>query len=185
MVVPSDLCPRNWRFGGQRWLDSVVCPRNCRFGGQTVLEIVRWPGNCPDCQHEDIWDKLNDHEQRIEQLEKLCLELNSNLEALQTILAAVQENDYVTEVIKVVENGVEVGYSLTFAKGGTVTIYHGKDGAGGAENSAPKVGVKKAADCAYYWTSGDEWLTSEDGDMIPATVHDLNGRGRLLCQCKV
>lgn len=127
------------------------------------------------CQHEDIWDKLNDHEQRIEQLEKLCLELNSNLEALQTILAAVQENDYVTEVIKVVENGVEVGYCLTFAKGGTVTIYHGKDGADGAENSAPKVGVKKAADGAYYWTSGDEWLTNDEGDMIPATVQDPDG----------
>ena len=23
------------------------------------------------CQHEEIWDKLNDHEQRIKQLEKL------------------------------------------------------------------------------------------------------------------
>ena len=127
------------------------------------------------CQHEDIWDKLNDHEQRIEQLEKLCRELNSNVEALQTILAAVQANDYVTDVMKVVENGVEVGYSLTFAKGGTITIYHGKDGADGTENSAPKVGVKKAADGAYYWTSGDEWLTNDEGDMIPATVQDPDG----------
>ena len=119
------------------------------------------------CQHEDIWDKLNDHEQRIEQLEKLCKELNSNVMALQTALTAIQENDYVTDVMKVVENGSEIGYSLTFAKAGTVTLYHGKDG---AEAAAPKIGVKKASDGAYYCTSGDEWLTADDGSRIPATV---------------
>ena len=119
------------------------------------------------CQHEEIWDKLNDHEQRIEQLEKLCKELNSNVMALQTALTAIQTNDYVTDVMKVVENGVEVGYSLTFAKAGTVILYHGKDG---AEADAPKIGVKKAADGAYYWTAGDEWLTADDGSRIPATV---------------
>ena len=119
------------------------------------------------CQHEEIWDKLNDHEQRIEQLEKLCKELNSNVMALQTALTAIQENDYVTDVMKVVENGVEVGYSLTFAKAGTVTLYHGTDG---ADAVAPKIGVRKAQDGAYYWTSGDEWLTADDGSRIPATV---------------
>lgn len=124
------------------------------------------------CQHEEIWEKLNDHEQRIEQLEKLCKELNSNVVAMQTALTSIQENDYVTDVMKVVENGVEVGYSLTFAKAGTVTLYHGADG---AEAAAPRIGVKKASDGAYYWTSGDEWLTADDGSRIPATVADLNG----------
>ena len=38
------------------------------------------------CQHEDIWEELRDHEQRIEQLEKQCRELNTNIEAIQTIL---------------------------------------------------------------------------------------------------
>ena len=35
------------------------------------------------CQHEEIWDKLNDHEQRIAQLEQLCRELNSNMQAVK------------------------------------------------------------------------------------------------------
>ena len=83
------------------------------------------------CQHEEIWDKLNDHESRIELLEKQCRELNSNIEALQAILTALQANDYVTEVMKVMEDGKEVGYSLTFAKSGTVTIYHGSNGTDG------------------------------------------------------
>ena len=63
------------------------------------------------CQHEDIWDKLNDHEQRIEQLERQCRELNLNVQALQTALTAIEQGDHVTEIMKIVENGTEVGYS--------------------------------------------------------------------------
>ena len=123
------------------------------------------------CQHEDIWDKLNDHEQRIEQLEKQCRELNSNIQALQTALAAIEQGDYVTEIMKIMENGTEVGYSITFAKSGTITIYHGANGTDGA---TPQIGVKKASDGAYYWTTGDEWLTDDQGNKIPATVTDPN-----------
>ena len=121
------------------------------------------------CQHEEIWDKLNEHEQRIELLEKQCRELNSNVQALQTILNAIQQNDYVTEVMKIMEDGVEVGYSITFAKAGTMTIYHGNDGAAG---STPQIGIKKASDGAYYWTSDGEWMTDDNGNMIPATISD-------------
>ena len=32
------------------------------------------------CQHEEIWDKLNDHESRIELLEKQCRVLSSVME---------------------------------------------------------------------------------------------------------
>ena len=124
------------------------------------------------CQHEEIWDKLNDHEQRIEQLERQCRELNSNIEAIQTILAVVQQNDYVTEVMKIMENGVEVGYSITFAKSGTITIYHGTDGTDGASGATPQIGIKKASDGAYYWTSNGEWITDENGDKIPAAYSD-------------
>lgn len=127
------------------------------------------------CQYDEIWEQLRDHEQRIEQLEKQCGELNSNVEALQTILAAVQQNDYVTEVMKIVEDGVEVGYSITFAKSGTITIYHGVDGADGTDGGTPSIGVKKASDGSYYWTSNGEWLTDDDGNMIPATVSDPEG----------
>lgn len=136
------------------------------------------------CQHEDIWDKLNDHEKRIEQLEKQCRELNSNMEAIQTILTAVQQNDYVTEIIKVVEDGVEVGYSITFAKGGTITIYHGVDGSDGTNGGTPKIGVMKANDGAYYWTSDGEWMTDDRGNMIPATVADSDG-GYIIPQFRV
>ena len=131
------------------------------------------------CQHEDIWNKLREHEQRIEELEKQCRELNSNVQAIQAILNAIQQNDYVTEVMKIMEDGVEVGYCLTFAKGGTVTIYHGRNGTDGSDGGTPNIGVKKAPDGAYYWTSNGEWITDENGDKIPAAYSD-GGDGKFI-----
>ena len=131
------------------------------------------------CQYDEIWEQLRDHEQRIEQLEKQCRELNSNIAAIQTILAAVQQNDYVTQVMKVMEDGIEVGYSITFAKSGTITIYHGANGADGDAGATPQIGVKKAEDGSYYWTSNGEWITDENGDKIPAAYSD-GGDGKYI-----
>ena len=121
---------------------------------------------------DQVWEELREHEERIERLEAECLRLNSNIEALQAVLEALQANDYITAITKIEEGGVEIGYSITFAKAGTVNIYHGGDGADG---STPSIGVKKAANGAYYWTSGGDWLTDDDGNMIPATVSDPDG----------
>lgn len=125
--------------------------------------------SCSTFDHEAILEQLRDHEERILKLETMCNQLNSNMEATQTILAALEQNDYITNVTKIMEGGVEVGYSLTFAKGGTITIYHGQSGEAAP---APKIGIRKASDGEYYWTSDDQWLTDENGDMIPASVPD-------------
>ena len=68
-------------------------------------------------------------------LDAFCDQTNSNIEALQTMILALQAKDYVTGVVPVVENGKEVGYQITFDKSGTVTIYHGKNGADGADGA--------------------------------------------------
>ena len=134
----------------------------------TILSII----SCTNL--DEVWEELRDHEERIQKLEALCNKLNSNIEAVQTILAALQQNDYVTDIVKVMEDGVEMGYSITFAKGGTVTIYHGSNGADGA---APKVSIRKAQDGEYYWTADGEWMTDENGEMIPASVsNDPDGK---------
>lgn len=125
--------------------------------------------SCSTFDHSAIWDELREHEERIEALEAQCRQLNSNVEALQAVLTALQEHDYITDITKIMEDGVETGYSITFAKGGTITIYHGTDD---TEGSAPKIGISKAADGEYYWTSDGEWLTDEDGEKIPAAVPD-------------
>ena len=124
---------------------------------------------CTPFDHNAILEQLRDHEERIQRLETLCNKLNSNVEAIQTILTALEQNDYITDIVKVMEDGIEVGYSITFAKGGTVTIYHGSDGADGA---APQISIKKAQDAEYYWTADGEWMTDENGEKIPAVVAD-------------
>ena len=139
----------------------------------TLFTLIVTLTSCDVCDHTSIWDKLNEHEQRIKELEKACNRLNSNVEALQAILEALQANDYVTDIVKIMEDGVEVGYSITFAKGGAVTIYHGASGEDGA---TPKIGIQKASDGQYYWTSNGEWLTGEDGEKIPATVAATDGK---------
>ena len=134
---------------------------------------------------DEIWNELRDHEERIQKLEALCNKLNSNVEAIQTILTAMEQNDYVTEIMKIMENGVEVGYSITFAKGGTVTIYHGTDGTDGKDGVAPKVSIRKAQDGEYYWTADDEWMTDENGERIPAVVADDPNGGYVTPQFRV
>ena len=95
-------------------------------------------GGCYDDSY--ILDQLNQHELRIQALEKLCSEMNTNISSLQTIVTAISNNDFVTSITPVVENGAEVGYTITFSKSGPVTIYHGKNGKDGADGKDGKDG---------------------------------------------
>lgn len=143
-----------------------------------------------------LWDSVNDHEARIAQLETLCNQMNTNISSLQTILEALQKNDSVTGVLPVLENGKEVGYTITFAKSGPVTIYHGrdgkdgidgsdgkdgmdgkdgtdgKDGADGTNGITPVIGVSKDTDGIYYWTLNGEWILDDAGEKIKAVGED-------------
>lgn len=121
--------------------------------------VLATAASCSPYDDTAVLEQLRDHEERIQKLEVLCAQLNSNMEAIQTILAALESNDYVTDIVKMMEDGAEIGYSISFAKGGTINIYHGRSGADG---NAPKIGIRKASDGEYYWTSDDEWLNSSD-----------------------
>ena len=141
------------------------------------MAVVATLVSCAKFDYESILEQLRDHEERIERLETECVRLNRNIEAIQIILEALKENDYITDIVKIMEDEVEVGYSITFAKSGTITIYHGADSADGSNGAAPKIGIRKASDGEYYWTAGDEWLTDESGAKIPAAVpNDPDGK---------
>ncbi|MBR5564183.1 MAG: hypothetical protein IKW11_08175, partial [Bacteroidales bacterium] len=88
-------------------------------------------GSCQKFDPTDIWDNIHSLDERVTSLEEQCRRMNSNIEALQTIVAALQNNDYVTSVTPIYEGVTEIGYVITFSKGGKATIYHGKDGAKG------------------------------------------------------
>ena len=105
-----------------------------------------------------------------EALQRLCNETNTNLSALQTIVTALQNNDYITSVDPLTENGKVVGYTIKFAKSNPIVIYNGKDGADG---NTPVIGVKKDTDGIYYWTLDGEFIIV-DGQKIKAQGTDGN-----------
>lgn len=131
-----------------------------------------------------IWDELNNLENRISKLEELCKQMNTNISSLQTIVNALQNNDYVTGVTPITKDGETVGYTITFTKSQPITIYHGedgkdgqngtdgKDGVDGKDGSTPIIGVKQDTDNIYYWTLNGEWLLDTDGNKIKAQGTD-------------
>ena len=98
-----------------------------------------------------------------DQLKKQCEEMNQNITAMQQILEALQNNDYVTSVQQIVEDGKIIGYTIYFSKSSAVTIYHGMDGKDG---HSPVVGVRQDSDGIYYWTLDGEWLLDDNGNKI-------------------
>ena len=108
-----------------------------------------------------------------EALQRLCNETNTNLSALQTIVTALQNNDYITSVDPLTENGKVVGYTIKFAKSNPIVIYNGKDGADGVDGNTPVIGVKKDTDGIYYWTLDGECIVV-DGQKIKAQGTDGN-----------
>ncbi len=152
--------------------------------------------SCAQFDDSRIWDEFKNYYERLEKVEAVCDQMNSNISALQAIVTALQGNDFVTGVAEIVEDGVVVGYSISFSKSGVVKIYHGKDGADGEDGSpgadgrpgadgaagsdgvdgenghSPVMGVRKDADGVYYWTIDGEWMLDADGQKVPATGKD-------------
>lgn len=98
---------------------------------------------------DDLWDSLNELEQRVADLEVLCDQMNANIASLQSIVNASQQGDYITGISPLMQDGEEIGYTITFAKNAPITIYHG---------NSPVIGVKEEKG-VYYWTLNGEWLT--------------------------
>ena len=143
-----------------------------------VIAVV--VSSCSKFDDSAIWDKLNeqeqtlnDHEKRIAALEELCKQMNTNINALQTLVEALEKKDYVTNVSPVREDGEIVGYTISFANSDTITIYNGKDGKDGY---TPQIGVMKDTDGIYYWTLDGEWLLDGKGNKIQANgVNGIDG----------
>lgn len=126
---------------------------------------------CSD--YDDAWIKeaIDDLKGRVTTLEEWCKTANSNISALQTLVSALEKNDYVTGVVPVTENGKEIGYTLSFKNSPAIIIYHGKNGANG---QTPIIGVAKADDGLYYWTqklgsTDATFILDEKGNKMPAS----------------
>lgn len=142
---------------------------------------------CSSCSKEyddsALWNDLNSLEARVAKLEELCKQMNTNISSLQTIVSALQNNDYVTGVTPITKNGEIIGYTITFKKSQPITIYHGEDG---KDAQTPNIGVKNYVDDIYYWTLNGDWLLDKNGNKIKAQgVDGEDGANGISPQIKI
>ena len=109
------------------------------------------------CRYDDseVWEELNNHEQRILALEKA---INTDLASVQGIVAELQKKVYVSSVTPTAN-----GFTLTFTDGKSYTVTNGTSG------ETPNIGVKQDTDGNYYWTLNGEWLKDAAGNKIRTT----------------
>ena len=124
--------------------------------------------------------RMDKAEANIAELQQLVKDINTNISSLVTVVDALKNSDQITSVTPLSDGS---GYTITFSKSGTITIYNGKNGVDGTngtngangENGAnghtPVISVKLDQDGQYYWTVDGEYLTDAEGKKIPATAH--------------
>ena len=139
----------------------------------TICMIV----SCSKFDDSAIWDKLNDHETRLAYLEEVCKKMNTDIVNLQTIVTALETNDYIVNASPLATGE---GYTFIFKSGKSVVIYNGKDGKDGTDGKngvdgkdgvTPTIGVMKDVDGVYYWTVSGEWLLV-NGQKVKASAAD-------------
>lgn len=128
----------------------------------------------------DLQTRMDQAEADIAELQQLVKDINTNISGLVTVVDALKNSDQITSVTPLSDGS---GYTITFSKSGTITIYNGKNGVDGTngtngangENGAnghtPQISVKLDSDGQYYWTVDGEYLTDAEGKKIPATAH--------------
>lgn len=142
--------------------------KNLHFLFTMILSIIVII-SCTDTS--GLENQIDNIEGRVAALEKLTSQMNTNISALQSAVTALQNNDYVTNVTEVKEGAEVIGYTISFNKSGAVTIYHGENGAPGADGQdgiTPNIGVTQFTDDLYYWTIDGDWMTNINGEKILA-----------------
>ena len=138
-----------------------------------AVAMMLLPAACADDYDDSaLWDKVNDHEERLAALEKWQEQTNQSIAAMQELL---NTTDMITGVTAVTEDGETVGYTITFLHSDPITIYNGAkgaDGEDGADGQTPQIGLAQAAEGNWYWTLNGETLTDADGNPIRANGLD-------------
>lgn len=137
--------------------------------------------SCEKFDDTDIWKEISALQSRVGKLEDMCKEMNTNISSLQTVVSALQNNDYITNVAPVVKAGETIGYTITFSKNGSITILNGEngkdgvngqDGQDGKDGTTPVISVVLEEDGLYYWTVNGEYLLDANGNKITASGKD-------------
>lgn len=111
-----------------------------------------------------VQQEMDDTHAKLEALQKLIADMNSDLETLGLIVSKLNESNAIIPGSFVQS---EEGYDLSFKDGTTIHIHFGTDG-----RTLIPVGVKNDEDGLYYWTVDGDWLLDQDGNMIQAGATD-------------
>lgn len=136
---------------------SMVCA--CMFGLSSCGD---------DYDDSELRGDIENLEGRITALEEWQKSVNTDIRSLQSLVAALEDKDYVTAVTPL-EDGT--GYVISFLKSGNVTIKHGErgeQGEKGEDGTTPVISMKLDTDGKYYWTVNGEWLL-DNGNKMPVT----------------
>lgn len=131
--------------------------------------------SCSKYDDTDIWNKIHDHETRISVLETLCRQINTNITSLQTLVLNFENGSVISNIAPITEGDHEIGYTITFSDGKTITIYNGTNGQNGKDGNngyTPVVSVAVDSDGNYYWTIDGQWLLDEHGAKVRANGID-------------
>ena len=118
-------------------------------------------------------ERLDDLEARVAALETLCAQMNEDISSMRTVISALEDGLYITDV-----KNVSNGYRIEFSDGETITIRHGEDGEDGVPGTpgtdgkdgyTPAIGVRMDTDGIYYWTLDGEWLLDDQGNKMRVT----------------
>ncbi len=118
---------------------------------------------CIDKYLEDIAEL----ERRLDLIEQLCEEMNTNIRSLRVIVSSIQDNDMISGVTSITQGGREIGYKINFVKTAPITIYHGTNG------KTPLIGTAKDTDGNYYWNIKYDdgsvgWIRDDYGQKVLA-----------------
>ena len=133
---------------------SMVCA--CMFGLSSCGD---------DYDDSELRGGIKNLEGRITALEEWQKSVNTDIRSLQSLVAALEDKDYVTAVTPL-EDGT--GYVISFLKSGNVTIKNGEQGEKGEDGTTPVISVKQDSDGKHYWTVNGEWLL-DNGNKMPVT----------------
>ena len=167
----------------------------------SILSIALLVAACTVSEYDDsqIKKDIAELQQRMTDLET---RVNSNIASLTEIVTALQQNDYLLSYSPYVEDRVQVGWQLNFAKSGSIIVYFGKDGKDGADGTpgadgapgadgtpgkdgkdgkdghdgadghTPLISVRQDTDGIWYWTLDGEWLLDASGAKVKAVGID-------------
>ncbi len=139
-----------------------------------LLALVVTLGGCTQEDLDELRANQSDLENRVTALETWQEQVNGQITMLQSLVSALEDNDYVTGVSELSDGS---GYVINFVKNGSVIIKNGTKGDKGdtgdkgdkgdtgTSGSTPDIGVKEDGG-VYYWTLNGEWLTDASGNKL-------------------